>query len=865
MPKPRPFLIALLCCCLFGMCLSELEARVFTDIRGRTVRAELIDVENETITLKVEATGVIYNINISQLCLADRAYIARVQAEKNKVKFDEDVLPILQEKCFRCHSERAESVKGELVLNTRELILAGGASGKAVIPGKVEASLLYELMALPQDDDDVMPPDGKGDPATESQLEIIAEWIRDGADFGGWESTAESENALISITNEKGVPSPLSLEMYGKNVANPSLNLEPKPTWPMRLSQSDVRVYAQRIDNLVNDYRNNRGVRSAGPINDSKFVRRIYLDVIGRIPTHAEREAFLQDHGEDKRERLTNKLLNGEGYTQNFFQMWADVLRVYHSGQNNNISKIHYSEWVKDAIRRNMPYDKMAFELISAIGLPHQNGAVGFVNRDRQMPADHMANTVQTFLGIQLQCAQCHDHPFDRWNRKDFLSMQSFYGATSWGGTNKPPSPKGKKKKSGKMEMTPASDDDEISKVEALLRIDGRKKAVGNLAKNHFIDGVWEPKFLQWVKLPKDYQYKDGKQKYVQPRVLFGEQPNIDESPRRAFARWIASRDNPYFVKLLGNRLWKNAMGVGLIEPIDEITYSTEGNLPGLLNEISHQLKLMDFNVKDFLRVLYRTEVYQQAVMTGDMPEDYMDYHYSGRPLQRMTAAQIWDSLLTLAIKDPDERKGFGVPAIQPDYRKLVEKMWFSYDDMVINLTKYQTTLNELSDPSIAFFKESGQKAAPNLLNPINKKPGKGSYWALSGISDPRWQGVNRKLVRATELKSPADEYHFLRQFGQSDRKTIGSGRNSGSITQALTLLNGPMHELLSSKQSAIAELLNQQSGNGRWSFLFKSVLGRDPSLRELNAANELVRDEDRPEQMVLWALLNTREFLYIQ
>ena len=241
---------------------------------------------------------------------------------------------------------------------------------------------------LPQDDDDAMPPD-TGDPATESQLEIIAEWIRDGADFGGWESTATG-NALISITNEKGVPSPLSLEMYGKNVANPSLNLEPKPTWPMRLSQSDVRVYAQRIDNLVNDYRNNRGVRSAGPINDSKFVRRIYLDVIGRIPTHAEREAFLQDHGEDKRERLTNKLLNGEGYTQNFFQMWADVLRVYHSGQNNNISKIHYSEWVKDAIRRNMPYDKMAFELISAIGLPHQNGAVGFVNRDRQMPADHM-------------------------------------------------------------------------------------------------------------------------------------------------------------------------------------------------------------------------------------------------------------------------------------------------------------------------------------------------------------------------------------------------------------------------------------------------------------------------------------------
>ncbi|MCH7831806.1 MAG: DUF1553 domain-containing protein [Proteobacteria bacterium] len=140
---------------------------------------------------------------------------------------------------------------------------------------------------------------------------------------------------------------------------------------------------------------------------------------------------------------------------------------------------------------------------------------------------------------------------------------------------------------------------------ELLKNDDKRRKAVGNLVKYHFGDAIWETNLTRWARLPKDYQYTDGKAgDVVHPRVLLGEQPEIDESPRRAFAKWIATADNPWFAKVLANRLWKKTMGVGLIEPIDEMTYATEGNMPGLLSELAYQLEVMHFNMKDFLRVL---------------------------------------------------------------------------------------------------------------------------------------------------------------------------------------------------------------------------------------------------------------------
>ena len=131
---------------------------------------------------------------------------------------------------------------------------------------------------------------------------------------------------------------------------------------------------------------------------------------------------------------LIDKLIASEGYASHWFHFWADLLKV-DSTAVDQVAAVYYADWVKKALASNMPYDQMVYELITATGMPYQNGATGWMASDQNMKPDHMANTVQAFLGIQIQCAQCHDHPFDKWTQMDFFKMAAFtYGFDHRGG-----------------------------------------------------------------------------------------------------------------------------------------------------------------------------------------------------------------------------------------------------------------------------------------------------------------------------------------------------------------------------------------------------------------------------------------------
>ncbi|MEM7386286.1 MAG: DUF1549 domain-containing protein, partial [Verrucomicrobiota bacterium] len=187
------------------------------------------------------------------------------------------------------------------------------------------------------------------------------------------------------------------------------------------------RKFSQEIDRLIEQGFRKHKVKPNPPASDDVFLRRIYLDIAGRIPTLEEVDAFDQTDAPNKRTRLIEKLLRSEAYVSHSFNYWADILRVKSDIRGD--AGEPYAAWVKQSLRENKPYDKMVFELLTASGNVWDNGAVGYYMRDAGMPLDNMAYTTQVFLGTQMVCAQCHDHPFDKWKQKEFYEMAAYtYG-----------------------------------------------------------------------------------------------------------------------------------------------------------------------------------------------------------------------------------------------------------------------------------------------------------------------------------------------------------------------------------------------------------------------------------------------------
>ena len=761
------------------------------------------------------------------------------------VDFESEVLPIIEEKCFRCHSERIKEPEGGVLLNTPDLIMAGNEYGPIITRMLPDKSVLVERISLPHEKLGIMPPVGKGTPCTPEQIETIRQWIKEGSRFGDWAGTEEPKPGKKPKQINR---SRLSVEKYGTKGGIHGLDLTPDPKFRPRLSPKMVKAKAAEIDQLVEQHRRANGVSGLPQTNDRIFSRRAYLGIVGRTPTLEESLAFLSSSDPKKRSKLIDQLIVSEGYVSHWYNFWADLLKVK---TERFVPAVYYGEWIKEALRNNMPYDQFSYKLVTATGMAHQNGATGWTASDPNMAPDHMANTVQVFLGMQLQCAQCHDHPYDQWNQYQFQSLVSYYGGVRWNGTGN---------RSFLQKIKDDGLDDEITeKQEKFFR--------GQVGNNYRLS-IWEPTFNRWNRLPEDYQYTDGRgNQAIPPHIMFGNEPDIKDSPREAFGHWITSEENTRFTEAIVNRLWKQTMGVGLIEPVDSIKYNTQPAIPELLTVLQKNMKLVDYNLKDFLRILYNTKTWQLATLTGDLPEDLANYHYEGRPLMRMTGEQMWDSLVSLAIVDPDERKGHGSRYTSDEFRERIEEVYTMSGRELMNAFSEENIVAERQAHKIA------EKEAYKLFNSKSKKKA-GRYganfrsWSLDHMTDPRWYGMDRGLVRASELASPAPSYHFIRQFGQSDRKIIGTGRTEPNVTQVLNMLNGPIHSILDNDLSVLSQQIKEkETADEKLTVIFRSVLSRNPTDEDLEIANNvlLANNGRQGYRMILWALLNTREFMFIQ
>lgn len=599
---------------------------------------------------------------------------------------------------------------------------------------------------------------------------------------------------------------------------------------------------AARIDMLVDGGLAKAGHKPNPLASDEQFVRRVYLDIAGRIPTREEALEFINDTSVSKRAKVIDKLLNSDGYRSHLFNYFADMLRVADVAQKARFYT--YQDWLKSQIADNMPWDKMVFTMMTADGKLLDNGATGYLLRDAGMRLDNLSLTLSTFLGANVSCAQCHDHPFADWTQRQFYEMAAFFGATETYGT------RGNAGYSMKdMRRTLASLDDKRLQQQAknILRVNAM--AIEDGTEND-------------LKLPDDYKYSDGKPgDPVKPKLVTWAddkskkayqniQTKHEEDLRAQFAKWMTSPDNPRFAMTIANRMWKRIFGVGIKEPVTDLDDPEASVNPALLHHLASEMVRLKFDLKQFTRLLCNTQAYQREATSHEMAEGG-PYLFPGPVLRRMSAEQAWDSCATLVV-------GADVDKFHAHRGAMYAEV------MKVNLGEDMTPESLKADIEKA-AQGMRKYGATAKANPKNRK--KRQIMPESDDSVEVAPPVRNGLVlaRASELPQPEKDQHFLRMFGQSDRQIADSGSDEGSIPQVLMLMNGEAQKVIGQDDSLVIETAAaQQSPEQQVESLYLSFFSRKPKPEEL-ADTVAALGNGLTLRDLSWVLFNTREFVFVE
>lgn len=600
-----------------------------------------------------------------------------------------------------------------------------------------------------------------------------------------------------------------------------------KPHAPF--SQVVINNAAARLDETIHLALKSNNTSPNPPIPDALFMRRIYLDAIGRIPTEAEAQAFLNDTSPQKRSNLINALLNSPGYTMQMYNWFADMLRVK-DDYGKGARAFLYEDWLKDQIAMNVPWNVMVRDMLTADGKLNQNGAAGFLLRDAQMPLDGISNMLTTFLGANVSCAQCHDHPFADWSQHDFYSMAAYFGATD--GFHEDVFRKSRR----------------LAKSEELASMN--KFVLGQILTANAYNLVDLPK--NRLKFPADYKYKDAKPGELTVPSLIRWTDTKKENPsyeltsqnsgqlRNQFADWMVHPENPRFATAIANRLWKKVFGLAVQEPVADIDDPSLASNPELLALITTYMKQAKFDLREYQRILFHTAAYQRQA--SQMPENPKEYRFTGPVIRRMSAEQTWDSIVTLVSGDSADhlllRRG---------------------DDM-------QKTLIPDDEMNVETIKKVAEEIQSNgmRMGGGGKKNG-GNPRMLAAFYEggkPEFRS-GLLLARASEIQQPAPENHFLRLFGQSDRLVADSNTSDGSVPQMLQLMNGPVQDMVTQYSLVMRSAKEQENATDQITSLYLSFLSRKPTTDEMTKAQAALKDGLRAEDLA-WVLLNTREFLFL-
>ncbi len=443
------------------------------------------------------------------------------------------------------------------------------------------------------------------EPGGEQALEVIAHYgdgsTRDVSALAVVESnstsTAKVEEGGV-VRGERIGEAAILVRYEGKFTTVPLTVLNPAPgfAWK-RLPQNNF------IDKHIDAKLKRLKIQPSDLASDEAFLRRVYVDLTGIPPTPEQARAFLNDpdSSKAKRTRLVDDLLGSRPYIDHWSLKWGDLLQSNrkHLGEKGMWA---FRQWIRDAIASNQPYDDFVRELLTSVGSTFQSPAANFfrVNDDPKLA---METTTQLFLGVRMVCAQCHDHPFERWTQNQYFQLAAFFAAVG---------------------MKPGFDSDE--QIVYLKRE--------------------ETDFLH----PKT-------NKPVEPEYLLASagMPKIGSFPdrREALAEWLTSEKNPYFARAITNRVWSYFFGRGIIEPVDDIRGSNPPINPGLMDALEEDFVNSGFDLQHLIRTIVSSRTYQSAMEPNEWnAEDSINF--SRFEPRRLQAESLLDAMTIATGSRPD-------------------------------------------------------------------------------------------------------------------------------------------------------------------------------------------------------------------
>jgi hypothetical protein len=445
-------------------------------------------------------------------------------------------------------------------------------------------------------------------PGSKQQMAVLATYGDGSVRDVSAEAFIESSNTEVATVDKQGLVSAVR-----RGEATVLARFEGAYTAASLIVMGDRSGFAWKdipefnyVDTLVDEKLKQVKVIPSEVCTDAEFLRRVYLDLTGQPPQPADLRAFLADHRPTriKRDEVIDKLVGSPDYVEFWTNKWADLLQVNRKFLGEKGAQALRS-WIRQAVASNMPYDKFVYSILIASGSTLDNPPAAYYKVLRE-PGPAMENTTQLFLAVRFNCNKCHDHPFERWTQDQYYHLASYFAQVG-----RKPDPRFKDQKVAGTDVEGATPLVEIISDEAAGEV--KHDRTGAIAKPSF-----------------PYTY--------------GSLPPANVSRREQLARWVTAKDNPYFAKSYVNRLWSYLLGVGVIEPVDDIRAGNPPSNPKLLDRLSKEFIDGGFNVQEIIRTICRSRVYQQSISTNRWNQDD-DLNYSHAMARRLPAEALYDAI----------------------------------------------------------------------------------------------------------------------------------------------------------------------------------------------------------------------------
>lgn len=657
------------------------------------------------------------------------------------------------------------------------------------------------------------------------------------------------------------------------------------------------------------------------------YLRRVSVDLIGRIPTREEIDDYLALPAGMRREKTVDKLMADSRFVDRWTTFYADLLRLRYNSPGGQAALA----FVHQAVAEDMPYDEMARRFISANGKAGAVPEVAYVLGDNADPMALAGVTSQVFMGIRISCAQCHDHPFDKWTREDFYGFAAYFGKTRRYENNFTNTVYTQEVSQSRVLWPPAGEGEDSerkpmapkfliglvkasSTPEYIARLDQLRKPKPAAPKDPLAEATASVDDLlsNVDDLVRKTAKGKGADEFDVAAEVKAERESIDleaefynsSELRSTLGRLIANPRNRYFSRSFANRVWKDLIGRGIVEPIDDFSDTNPPSHPQLLDFLADEFVAGGFQLKPFVRMIVLSEPYQrsQALGVDSLKREELESAFLAVPARRVLSEVLYDSIVVAGhlfeykhpqgsnMKTVSERIRFAIPregeAVTPQAlaaggaqmkprvgAQMASTGGYSLEKGIeLDFGAVLKSAKEKANEAVVVEKMVVKSAEELEAERMQMQAGAGRRMRYIYKTVERTFDDNPIFGSSFRMASPSAPDHFIRVFGQTDRTEVGTPRDHApSMRQALMMLNGrmtheasrvgpfePMHKLLTGEKTDI---------DGAVALAYLEILTRRPEAEEVDLAKSIVKESDSLLDGMAdlrWVLLNSNEFRYI-